>query len=426
MFESFFAKKMQVRVGEYFAAHPNVKLVAVAGSIGKATTRRALAQVLSQGMRVRMHEAHRKSPTMIPAEILGITMPDKPSLFDWLAALKAAKRRVHAEADTDVIIQEINTSKPGDFASIGSYLHPDIALLTGVTAEQMDTFASVKALGQEYMSVTNFSKYTLINHDDIDVTFVEFESNPNFSTYGTMGSAEFRFEIEKFSLSEGYQGAFIGPNREPLVGTTKVVGEHMLRAVIGAYATAALAGMSDEHIVKGTAEVVPLPGRMNPTRGIDGTTIIDDTHDARPASVAAALQTLYTLDTDAVPQRIAVLGDIQNLGFLSKDEHEKIGALCDPSLVTWFVLVGHDMEMYAGPVARGKGCQVHLSRNAIEAGEFVRSVTETGAVILVTGSASLYLEETVKTLCDMSEDSELVRQTPEFTLKKNAFFSLFK
>jgi len=426
MFESFFVKKLQSQVRDYFVAHPNVKVVAVAGSIGKATTRRALASVLSQGMRVRMHEEHRKSASMVPVEILGISMPDKPTIFDWLAALKAAKQRVRGEVDIDVIVQEINTFKPGDLAQIGTYLHPDITLLTGITAEQMDTFPSVQALGQEYMSVTTFSKYTLINRDDVDVNFVQFESNPNFSTYGTTGAAEYRFEIEKFSLLDGYKGMFISPDRKPLPGTTKVVGEHMLRAVIGSFAAAVLAGMSDEHIIVGAGQVTPLPGRMNPLKGIDGTTIIDDTHDARPASMAAALQTLYTLDTEDVPQRIAVLGDIQNLGMLAKEEHEKLGAICDPSLVTWFVLVGKDMEMYTGPVARGKGCQVRLARNAIEAAEFVRSVTETGAVILVTGSASLYLEETVKTLCNMDEDHELVRQTPEIAAKKNAFFSLFK
>jgi len=84
------------------------------------------------------------------------------------------------------------------------------------------------------------------------------------------------------------------------------------------------------------------------------------------------------------------------------------------------------MEMYAGPAARGRGCQVRVVRNAVEAAEFVRSVTETGSVILVTGSSSLYLEEAVKTLCDLTEDAELVRQTPEFIAKKSAFFSLFR
>lgn len=426
MLDTFFARKLQQKVTAYRVAHPDIKVVAVAGSIGKATTRRAIAATLSQAYRVRMHEPHRKSPLHIPAEVLGITLPAKPGLFDWIAALRAATNRVREAADADIIIQELNTARPGDFAAIGTYLQPDLTVLTGVTPEQIDVFGSAEAVGREYMSLGTISKYLLINRDDTDAAFAQFETNPNFSIYGTSGVCEYRYEIDSLDIMEGYKGEMIGLDRAPCKMHVRAVGEHMVRAAVAAYAVGVRIGMEDDVIVKGIDLLRPLSGRMNPLRGIDGTVIIDDTHDARPASVAAALQTLYALDTQNVPQRIAVLGDVQNLGNLAQPEHERLGALCDPSLVTWFVLVGHDMEMYLGPIARARGCQVHIARNAIEAGEFVRSVTETGSIILVTGSSSLYLEETVKTLCDMTEDAELVRQGPELMTQKNAFFSLFR
>ena len=425
MFEQFFLNKLQGKVVQYLAAHPNVKVIAVTGSIGKSTTSRALAQVFSQAMRVRMYEKHHIDPRFVPIEVLGIELPTRPSLLDWIAALRAASQRVRSEADVDVIIQEINTLRPGDFKAIGNYLHPDITLLTGISAEQIEAFRTIDALGQEYMNVTSISKYALINRDEVDSKFAQLEQNSTFSTYGTTGSAEYRFEIEEFSVLDGYKGNFIGPNRQPAATTVHVVGEHMLQTAVGAYAAAVLVGTTDEHIESGIAGFNPLSGRMNPLRGIEGTTIIDDTHDARPASVAAALKTLYTTDTENVPQRIAIIGDVQNLGNLTKEEHEKLGALCDPSLLTWVVTVGHETEMYLAPAARARGCQVHSVRNAIEAGEFVRSVTETGAMILATGAAGLYVEEAVKILCDMSEDAELVRQTPEMIAMKNAYFSLF-
>lgn len=426
MFESYFVKKLQTKATQYFAAHPDIKVVAVAGSIGKATTRRAVASVLSRGYRVRMHDAHRKDSRYIAAELLGITLPEKPRLGDWFAALKAATLRIQAEPDVDIIIQEINTAKPGDFAAIGGYLRPALAIITGITPEQMDRFGTFEALAQEYMSVGSFSQYLLINRDDTDAKAVQFDVTPNFSTYGTSGSAEYRYEIDSFGISDGYKGQLIGLERTPVRASLRIVGEHMLRAAVAAYASAVRIGMEDDQIVEGLSVLRPLPGRMNPLRGIDGTVVVDDTHDARPASVSAALQTLYALDTEDVPQRIAVIGDVQNLGGLAKEEHERLGALCDGSLLTWLVLVGHDAEMYIGPAARARGCQVHVARNAIEAGEFVRSVTEQHAVILVTGSASLYLEEAVKVLCDLTEDVELVRQTPDDMARKNAYFSLFR
>jgi UDP-N-acetylmuramyl pentapeptide synthase len=426
MFDRYFMRQLQNLVVRYFAAHPEVKLVAVAGSIGKATTRRAIAQVLSQRYRVRMHEAHQKSPIALPAEVLGITLPADRNLFTWLAIIKAAKQRVQEPADVDIIVQELNSAKPGDMAAIGAYLHPDLTVLTGVTPEVMDIFPSPEAVGQEYMSTSAFSKHLLINRDDIDSKFAQLETNANFNTYGTSGSAEYRYEIDSFDLHDGYKGSLVGFEREPAKVALHACGEHMVRASVAAYATAVHIGMEDDPIVAGLEALRPLPGRMNPLHGIDGTTVVDDTHDARSAAIEAGLQMLYTLDTEDVPQRIAVLGDVQRLGTVTQHEHETIGMLCDGSLLTWLVLVGHDMEMYAGPAARARGCQVHVARNAIEAAEFVRSVTEPGAVILVSGSASLYLEETVKTLCNMTEDTQLVRQDQESIAKKRAYFSLFR
>jgi UDP-N-acetylmuramoyl-tripeptide--D-alanyl-D-alanine ligase len=193
---------------------------------------------------------------------------------------------------------------------------------------------------------------------------------------------------------------------------------------MGAVAVGMLLGLTDQDIVSGLGLIRPVPGRMNVLRGIQGTTIIDDTYNSSPAAAAAALQTLYSF-TDA-PQRIAVLGDMRELGASSQVEHEKLGALCDPSLLDWVVLVGPECEKFLAPVAKSRGCQVHIASNAITAGEFVRSVTRDGAVILAKGSQNtIFLEETVKVLCDMSEDVQLVRQSPSWQKQKDAYFERY-
>jgi UDP-N-acetylmuramoyl-tripeptide--D-alanyl-D-alanine ligase len=101
--------------------------------------------------------------------------------------------------------------------------------------------------------------------------------------------------------------------------------------------------------------------------------------------------------------------------------------MCDPNSLAWLVLVGPDCEKFLAPVARARGCQVRIVRNAIEAGEFVRSVSEEGAVILAKGSQNtIFLEEAVKILCDISEDAELVRQSQSWMKKKSTHFEMFK
>lgn len=194
---------------------------------------------------------------------------------------------------------------------------------------------------------------------------------------------------------------------------------------MGAVGAALMLGLAPEDVVRGLSLVKPVPGRMNILRGIGGVAIIDDTYNSSPAAAAAALQTLYSFDDAA--ERIAVLGDMRELGASSQIEHEKLGSMCDPNLLTWVVTVGPESEKYLAPAARRRGCQVHVARNAIEAGEFVRSVTQGNAVVLVKGSQdTIYLEECVKILCNMTEDDELVRQSPEWVAKKDEFFQQFK
>jgi len=416
MFKRFVLKKLQNYTRQYFAAHPEVKLIAVVGSVGKTSTKRALADLLVQRYRVRMQEGNHNSEISVPMAILGIEMPTKlHSISQWFTVFRAALSRIKQPTDVDVVIQELGTDHPGDIAAFGTYLVPDIALVTAVTPEHMEFFGSIEAVAQEEMAIAQFSRMVLINRDDVEGRFAAYETNSNFSTYGTTGAAEYRFEQQAFTVDNGYVGNIIAAGTAPFPATIKVVGEHSLRPVMGAVAAAVLFGL---------ALIRPVPGRMNLLRGIGGTKIIDDTYNSSPAAAAAAIQTLYSFDD--VPQRILVLGDMRELGQSSQAEHEKLGAMCDPNLLAWVVLVGPDCEKYLAPAARQRGCQVHVAPDAIRAGEFVRSVTEEGAAILVKGSQNtIFLEECVKILCDMTEDVQLVRQSDTWMKVKNEQFSRY-
>jgi UDP-N-acetylmuramyl pentapeptide synthase len=425
MMKSFILKKLQKYVSRYFTKHPDVKLIVVVGSVGKTSTKRALADILSRKYRVRMHEGNHNTEFAAPLAILGIEYPSNIRNFaSWMSIFRAARKRIRQPADVDVIIQELGTDHPGDIAAFGTYLIPDIALVTAVTPEHMEFFGTIEAVAEEELSVSNYSRFVLINRDDVEGRFADFETNANFATYGTTGAAEYRFEQQNNTAQDGYVGSIITPENEPFPASIRVVGEHSLRPIMGAVAAGIKLGLTPADIVAGIALVRPVPGRMNMLRGINGTAIIDDTYNSSPAAVSAALQTLYSY-SDA-PQRIALLGDMRELGVSSQFEHEKLGMLCDPGLLEWVVLVGPDSEKYVAPAARARGCQVHIARNALEAGEFIRSVTRGGAVILAKGSQNtIFLEEAVKILCDLSEHTQLVRQSRAWLKTKDAYFQHF-
>lgn len=427
MFQRFIQKRLENYVKAYFKKHSEVRLVVITGSVGKTSTKRAVATVLSQRYRVRMENSNHNTLMSAPLAILGIEYPTGKvrSPLAWLRVFMAARQRIKAPTDVDVIVQELGTDRLGEIAQFSLYLRPDMAIITGVTPEHMEFFGTLDAVAEEELTAANFSRLAVINRDDIASEFAKYMTNTNVTTYGTSGVAEYRFEEVDFNLQAGYTGQVIAPEfAQPLPVQVGVIGEHSMRPVMAAVAVGLKLGLSAEDIQKGLLAIRPVAGRMNFLKGIDGTLIIDDTYNSSPAAASAAIQTLYSLEA---PQRIALLGSMNELGVSSEEEHRKLGALCDPSLLSWVVTVGDEAEKYLAPAAKARGCQVRSFKSAIDAGGFVRGVTEPGAAILVKGSqGGIYTEEAVKILCLMSEDVELVRQSPEWMKTKDAFFSKFQ
>lgn len=427
MFKQFIQRRLEHYVRTYFKKHPEVKLVAVAGSVGKTSTKTAIATVLSKKFRVRMQDGNHNTHLSAPMGILGIEYPDNVhSIVQWLRVFQAAKKRIHEPSDVDVIVQELGTDRPGDLAHFGTYLRPDIGVITAVTPEHMEFFGSIEAVAQEELLLANFSELAIINRDDIDGRFAQFLTNENIDTYGTTAAAEFRVEVKDFDLKHGFSAWLVLSGfAETYPADIRVIGEHSLRPICGAIAVAVKLGMGPHEIVEGVGDVTPVPGRMNVLRGTDKSIIIDDSYNSSPASASAALQTLYSMQS---PQRVAVLGSMNELGESSAHEHEALGHLCDPALLAWVVTIGSEAEQYLAPAARARGCQVKSFNTAIDAGAFVRGILEEGSTILVKGSqGGIFAEEAVKILLhSTSDDHQLVRQSPQWMQTKQQYFSKFK
>jgi UDP-N-acetylmuramoyl-tripeptide--D-alanyl-D-alanine ligase len=310
-------------------------------------------------------------------------------------------------------------------AHYGTYLLPDMAVITAVTSERMDVFSTIEAVAQEELAVAQFSRLAIINRDDIDGRHASYLTNGNLTTYGTSGVAEYRFITEDFTPENGHVGLLVAPDSEqPLSVTIHVAGEHNLRPAIAAATVGYKLGMNAATIVKGLSQLKPLPGRMNILKGVKQTILIDDTYRSSPLSAASALQTLYTFQ---VPQRVAVFGSMNNLGSDSQKEHEALGRLCDPNMLSWVVVIGDEAARYLAPIAKAQGCQVMICANALEAGAFAHKVLEANAAILFNGSgAGVYCEEALKIVLHSADDETLlVRQSSVWLAKKNALFSKF-
>lgn len=424
MFKAIIRSKLERAVKRYFKKNPQVKLVVVVGSVGKTSTKIAIGTVLNEKLRVRLHEGNHNSELSAPLAILGVEFPGNlRHISEWRLVFKAVKERLKQPADVDVIVQELGTDGIGQIPHFGTYLKPDIAVVSSVSPEHMEFFKTLDAVATEELSAANYSKLSLINRDDIDGKYAAAITNGNLATYGTSAVAEYRFETDDYTFEDGFTGRFISPEfPEGIPTTLNLLGEYSTRSAVAAGAVALKLGLTVEDIARGMANIKAVKGRMNILRGVNNATIIDDTYNSSPLAVASALQALYQMNN--VPQKIAVLGSMNELGDTSEAEHVAIGKLCDPTQLAHVITVGDEAAKYLAPAAKSNGCHVMSFKTALEAGAYAHKVLEPGAALLFKGSqGGIYLEEAVKIVLHSTDDeAQLVRQSPEWLEKKQKFF----
>lgn len=422
MFKKILQKVIEHKAARYLKKHKPV-LVVVTGSVGKTSAKYAIATVLSEKYRVRAHMGNHNTAMSAPLAIVGVDYPESIRSFSaWRAVLQAMDLRIAEEKDVDVIVQELGTDAPGDIKSFGRYLHPDIAVVTAVSEEHMEFFGTIEAVAKEELSVAKFSELTIINRDDIDVKYADLADTHNIDTYGLGEKAEYRLVVQEASPLEGRIGQLVSPEWGEVPLNMQLIGDHSLKSAVAAACVGAKLGLTSQQVAVGVSKIKAAPGRMQVLRGMDKTTLIDDTYNASPLAVEAALKTLYAIDA---PMRIAILGSMNELGATSAEAHKRIGKLCSPTKLDWVITIGKDAGEYLAPAAAAEGCRVSAFVDPYSAGSFVHSVMKPGAVILAKGSQNgVFAEEALKILLHSTEDGEmLVRQSETWLETKRQQFA---
>lgn len=422
MFKKFIQKRLEHLAKRYFKKK-KIKLVVVTGSVGKTSTKMAIATVLGEKYAVRVHDGNHNTHMSAPLAMLGIQYPENVhSISAWIAVWRAAGIRMREKDDVEVVVQELGTDQPGDIAHFGKYLRPDIAVVTAVSPEHMEFFDGLEAVAKEELKVASFAKLTVINRDDIDQSYAKYADTHEIDTYGLKEGAEYQIILEPSNPLDGRIGQLIAPEWGTLPVNLQIVGEQGAKAATAAAVVGAKLGLTSQEVAVGLSKIRPVKGRMNVLRGLEDSVLIDDTYNASPLAVQAALETLYAIEA---PQRIAILGSMNELGASSAQAHEQVGKLCDVNKLDWVVTIGDEAEKYLAPAAASKGCQVRSFKSPYQAGGFVHSVLRPGAVVLAKGSQNgVFAEEALKVLLHATEEeSSLVRQSDFWLKRKSEQFS---
>ncbi len=395
----------------------DVKVIAVAGSIGKTSTKLAISEVLSEKFKVRYQVGNYNDLVSVPLVFFDEMLPSLLNPFAWLAIFLRNSKQLKKTYPYKIAVIELGTDGPGQIAQFKKYINADIGVLTSITSEHLEFFESVDNVAKEELVLSELSDQLIFNSDLCADKYIN--KLENSVSYG-LNEANLQITgISHNGLIASFKANYEG---NPVLATTIVPGlEAQLYTVAAAISVGLQLGMNTEQIKQGIANIKPHSGRMQVLRGVSGSTIIDDTYNASPAAVKAVLRDVYTLKAD---QKIAILGNMNELGDSSKTAHEEIGNLCEPTELDLVVTIGPDANKYLAPAAVKRGCEVKEFNSPYDAGEYVKSILKPGALILAKGSQNrVYAEEAVKILLASSDDAaKLVRQSTEWLkVKRQAF-----
>ena len=419
LFKHFLEKILGSYVKKYLKSHPSVKLITVVGSVGKTSVKSATATVLAEKFTIRHSRGNLNTTLSAPLEILGIDGPkNAKSPLAWLKVFANARTSIHTPDAPDIIIQECGIDRPGEMSIFTKYMQPDLAIITSVAPEHMEFFKTMDTVAREELSISQAAKKTIFNLHDIDKKYHSLIAGNRIS-YGDQ-IADVFLKIKKFTGS-GYAANLQFSGKTSRTTTISMLGEHNIRSITGAAAAGLACGMDIEEVAAALEKIQPVSGRMNILHGIRDCTLLDDTYNASPIAMEHSLKTLYSLEAK---HKIAVLGDMNELGGISEAEHEKIGKLCDPKQLDMLITVGNLSKNHLAPAAEANGCKAISFQSAPEAGEFLKNSDIKNATILFKGSqGGIYLEESIKPLLKNPADSQkLVRQSDTWLEKKRRFF----
>lgn len=395
-----------------------IVVVAVAGSVGKTSTKLAVANLLGQNLRV-LHQAGNYNDRLtVPLVFFGQTEPSLWNLFGWLKLIGENTASISHPYPYDIVVVELGTDGPGQMAEF-AYLKPDITVLTAIAPEHMEYFYSLDAVAAEELTVFDYSKRVLVNADDIAGKYL---AGREFEEYSLVTNVVHNYYAKPTESSLKGQTLHIEFPSGKLSAHVNYVGQQGAKFAVAAAAVADMLGVPHDNIAQGLGRLEAFAGRMQILQGIHNSVLVDDTYNASPLAVKAALDVLYAQDR---PQRIAILGSMNELGEHAHAAHTDVGEYCDPTKLAMVVTVGADAERWLAPAAKRAGCEVHSFKSPYQAGHFVAEHIKEGAVVLAKGSQNgVFAEEALKELLAHPADSaKLVRQSATWLRKKSQQFS---
>ncbi|MHB8651961.1 MAG: UDP-N-acetylmuramoyl-tripeptide--D-alanyl-D-alanine ligase [Minisyncoccota bacterium] len=400
------------------------RIVAITGSVGKTSAKDAIATVLATRFSVRKSEKSFNSEIGVPLTILGCPTA-WGSAWGWMHnLLRGAELILFKNNYPAVLVLEVGAGKPGDIKWLTSWMKPDVAVMTfvGTVPVHVEFFASPEALLKEKSNLISAIKKSghavLIGDDPLVAALKEschvpvtlFGFNKNMTIRGshlqiqykkdTPAGITFKVDVEGSNVPVQVQGVF---------------GIQHAYAALAALSVGMQFGINVVDAAQSLLSWELAPGRFRLIEGIKNTIILDDTYNASPAALEAALYELKELKVAG--RRIAALGDMLELGKYAVPEHKRLGAFAG-SICDILIVVGVRARYFAEGALDGGISEKNIFQmdDARQAGLYLQNILKENDVVLVKGSQMVRMERVVEEIMAHPEDKSklLVRQDEEW------------
>ena len=360
----------------------DIKVIGVTGSNGKTTTKNMLRQVLSKF-----------GPTVAPNESFNNEVGAPYSI------LQTSK-------ETKFLVVEMGADGPGSIDYLAQIAKPDIGVVLKVGLAHVGEFGSIETTAQiksELVQALDENGVAVLNADDGFVSEMASLTKAKKVWFGTSTDSGYQATGQRLSI-HGTEFDLHWPDQTVSHVKLQILGEHHVMNALAALTVSDILGL-DRQIAVSAIEAMPLAERwrMQLHNRSDGVTIINDAYNASPDSTKAALQTLAQLGKSG-RRTIAILGEMAELGEMSREQHDAIGRVAVRLDINQLVVVGNPAKLiHMGAEQEGSwGGESKFFESIDEALAYVRGMLMAGDLVLIKSSKSANLRHLGDTLMEVS------------------------
>lgn len=403
-------------------------VIGITGSVGKTSTKEAIYTILKKHFQVRKNEKNYNNEIGVPLTIIGAESGGH-SIIKWFKVIAKALKLIYGRSVdfSDMLILEMGADKKGDIEYLLSFAPCDIGVLTAVSPVHLEQFGTLDNVYFEKSKVINKltnAHVAVINGDDPKIKDLKNQTKAKVYTCGfqpnnDLQAMDVKVTSRDNTIGTGFKIKFKG-NIIP-VFLPNILGKPQVFSCLIALAVADAMNVEFLEAIDDLSAYQAPKGRTNLISGIKDTRLIDDSYNSSPESAKAALELLKEMPISEGNKKIAVLGEMLELGSYTEAGHAEVGKKAAEVGVDLLVTVGErTRDIIRGALKYGlPEEQTSYFTNNHDAGIFVQNRIHSGDIVLIKGSQGARMEQITKEIMAEPDKAEglLVRQGEEWQTK---------